>query len=54
MGRLAFVTVLAIPATIPATAFGWLGIEYALGIVWAAVFLTVALSVLTMRHLRLD
>jgi hypothetical protein len=50
MDRFAFAMVFAIPATIPATLFGWLSIEYALGIVWAAVFLTVALGLLTMRQ----
>ena len=46
MDWLVFAIVLAIPATVLATALGWVGIEYALGIVWAAVFLTVALALL--------
>jgi hypothetical protein len=37
-----------LPATIPATLFGWLSIKYALGIVLSAVFLIFALSLLIM------
>ena len=48
MGWLPIAAVLAIPVTIPATAFGWLSIEYALGIIWAAFFLTVVLGLLSM------
>jgi hypothetical protein len=46
MDWLVFAIVLAIPATVPATALGWFSIESALGIVWAAVFLTVAQALL--------
>jgi hypothetical protein len=48
MDRLVAALILAIPATVPATVFGWLSIEYALGIVWAAVFLIFALGLWTM------
>ena len=43
---------LAIPATILATLFRWLDIEYALGIVWAVTLLTIALGFL--RATRAD
>jgi hypothetical protein len=48
MDRLVAALILAIPATVPATAFGWLSLEYALGIVWAAFLLIVALGLSTM------
>jgi hypothetical protein len=48
MDRLVAALILAIPATIPATVFGWLSLEYALGIVWAAFLLIVALGLSTM------
>jgi hypothetical protein len=37
--------VFAIPATALATVFRWLSVEYALGIVWAAILLTFALGI---------
>jgi tryptophan-rich sensory protein len=52
MGWLLFAIVLAIPATVPATAFRWLSIEYALGIIWAGFFLCVAWGLLTMWQPR--
>jgi hypothetical protein len=52
MGWLLSAIVLAIPATIPATAFGWLSLEYALGIIWAGFFLCVAWGLLTMWQPR--
>jgi hypothetical protein len=47
MDRLIFVLVLAIPATIPATVFRWLSIDYALGTIWGAFVLIVAVGFLT-------
>jgi len=45
MDRLVFALVIfAIPATTLATLFRWLDIEYALGIVWAVVLLTLAVG----------
>jgi hypothetical protein len=46
MDRLVFaLMVFAIPATALATVFRWLSVEYALGIVWAAILLTFALGI---------
>ena len=51
MDRLIFgLVIFAIPATILATFFHWLSIEYALGIVWAVLLLTIALGFLRMRE----
>ncbi len=51
MDRLIFALVIvAIPAAILATIFHWLSIEYALGIVWAVVLLTVALGLVRVRE----
>ena len=53
MDRLVFALIIfAIPATILATLFRWLDIEYALGIVWAVTLLTIALGLL--RATRAD
>jgi cytochrome c biogenesis protein CcdA len=46
MDRLAPALVLAIPATVLATAFRLLSIEYALGIIWAAAILLIAMGLL--------
>ena len=45
MHGLAAALVLAIPVTVLATAFRLLSIEYALGVVWAAVLLLFALGI---------
>jgi hypothetical protein len=46
MDRLVFaLIVFAIPATVLATVFRWLSVEYALGIVWAVILLTFALGI---------
>jgi len=46
MDRLIFALIIfGIPATALATVFRWLGVEYALGIVWAVVLLTFALGI---------
>jgi uncharacterized PurR-regulated membrane protein YhhQ (DUF165 family) len=46
MDRLVFALIIfAIPATVLATVFRWLSVEYALGIVWAVVLLTFALGI---------
>jgi hypothetical protein len=44
MGWLVLALIVAIPATIPASAFGWLSMEYALGFIWAAFLLIAALG----------
>jgi hypothetical protein len=51
MDRLIFVLVIVvIPATVPATAYGWLSVELALSIVWATTLLTTAIGLLKYRQ----
>ena len=44
MDWLVFALIAAIPASVVATAFRWLSIEYGLCIIWAAVLVTFALG----------